>query len=100
MHPTISQNLNSIKALFKQYGVVSASLFGSGAGNEYTDKSDFDFLIKFNPELDYETYGNNYFNLMYGLQNLLKRDVDLVAEETVVNPYFAQSINANKISIL
>jgi|ERR1017187_8684149 predicted nucleotidyltransferase len=100
MHPAISQNINAIQSLFKQYGVVSASLFGSTAGDKYTDKSDFDFLIKFNPDLDHDTYANNYFNLLYALQNLLKREVDLVAEETVVNPYFAQSINSNKIALL
>jgi uncharacterized protein len=100
MHPLINQNINAIKALFKRYDVISAYLFGSATGNKYTDKSDFDFLVKFNPDLDYETYANNYFNLMYALQDLLKREIDLVAEETVVNPYFAKTINESKISLL
>ena len=100
MHPLILQHINTIRVLFKQYGVISAFLFGSAVGNTHTDKSDFDFLIKFNPDLDHETYANNYFNLMYALQDLLKSEVDLVAEETVQNPYFAQSINEKKISLL
>ncbi len=100
MNPLVSNNMGSIQTLLKQYGVVSAYLFGSAAGNKYTDKSDLDFLIKFNPDLDYETYANNYFDLMYALQDLLEREVDLVAEETIGNPYFEKSINQNKIPLL
>jgi predicted nucleotidyltransferase len=39
-------------------------------------------------------------NLMYALQDLLNKNVDLVAEETITNPYLLQSINKDKISIL
>lgn len=100
MHSSITNNIAAIKALFNKYGVVSAYLFGSAVSNKFNDKSDYDFLIKFKSDLDYETYANNYFNLMYALQDLLKRDVDLVAEETISNPYLAQTINQTKIALL
>ncbi len=100
MHPSIASNINEIKTLFKQNGVVSAYLFGSATGTNHSAKSDFDFLVKFNPSLDYEMYANNYFNLLHGLQHILKSEIDIVAEETITNPYFAQTINENKILLL
>lgn len=98
MNTQVSNNMEQIVTLLKNNGVVSASLFGSACKGD--NNSDFDFLVKFNSELDYETYANNYFNLLYSLQDLLKKDVDIVAEETLNNPYFIQSINLNKIKLL
>jgi predicted nucleotidyltransferase len=62
--------------------------------------SDVDFLVCFEPGLDYETYANNYFNLIYALQDLLQKNVDLVAEETLSNPYLIEDINMHKFAIL
>jgi hypothetical protein len=47
-----------------------------------------------------KTYGDNYFNLLYALQNLPQCEVDLVAEETLTNPYLLQSINNQKLQVL
>ena len=62
--------------------------------------SDVDFVITFNEGLDYKTYGDNYFNLLYALQTLLHREVDIVAEETLTNPYLIQNINDQKLLVL
>lgn len=95
----IKRNLAQIKRMFKTYGVVSAYVFGSAATGKMTKGSDVDFLIRFSPELDINTYGTNYFNLLYELQDLLRKDVDLVAEETVTNPYLLETINQQKILV-
>ena len=100
MEPIISDNLTEIKNLFKKYDVKDAYLFGSAAKNNLQEDSDIDFLINFSNKKNFENYGNNYFNLLYALQDLLKRDVDLTAEETLSNPYLIESINQNKIKLL
>ncbi len=100
MHSVVKNLLPEIKNLLQQYGVERAYLFGSAAKQTFQEKSDVDFLISFKKHLDYETYSNNYFNLLYSLQNLLKTDVDLVAEETLSNPYLIESINQSKIQLL
>lgn len=79
---------------------MRAHLFGSAAIDNMTEQSDVDFMVSFNPELNYTDYGNNYFQLIYALQNLLKKDVDIVAEETISNPYLLQTINSQKIAVL
>jgi predicted nucleotidyltransferase len=51
-------------------GVIKAYLFGSAAIGDMRDDSDVDFVVKFNPDLSYTDYGNNYFQLIYALQKL------------------------------
>ena len=100
MNTLISTNLTQIKALMKSYGIVSAYLFGSAATDSMVEINDVDFLIRFDPELTYTEYGNNYFELMYALQDLLHKDVELVAEDTISNPYLLQKINSQKIAVV
>jgi len=100
MNSIIKANLSEIKDLMRSYGVIRAYLFGSAAIGNMTENSDVDFVVSFNPDLSYTEYGNNYFQLVYALQKLLKKDVDIVAEETITNPYLLQSINSKKIAVL
>ena len=100
MEALIKDSLPQIKHLMRSYGVERAYLFGSAARGTMNADSDVDFLIKFPVDMDFETYGDNYFNLLYALQNLLEREVELVAEETITNPYLIESINRNKLALL
>lgn len=100
MNSVIKSNLPEIKDLMQKYGVIKAYLFGSAAIGDMREDSDVDFIVTFNPDLNYTDYGNNYFQLVYALQKLLKKDVDIVAEETITNPYLLQSINSKKIAVL
>ncbi|TCD10759.1 nucleotidyltransferase domain-containing protein [Pedobacter frigidisoli] len=100
MENLIEEHLPEIKSLFKKYDVKEAYLFGSAAKNKLKEDSDIDFLINFSDKSNFENYGNNYFDLLYALQDLLKRDVDLVAEETLSNPYLIESINQSKIKLI
>jgi len=100
MQPLIKNHLLQIQQLMRFYKVEQAYLFGSAASGEMQADSDVDFLIRFSPNLDFETYGNNYFKLLYALQDLLKAEVELVAEETLNNPYLLESINKSKLPVL
>ena len=100
MQPLIKNNLPEIQQLMRLYGVEQAYLFGSAASGKMNAGSDVDFLIRFSSDLDFQTYGNNYFKLLYALQDLLKLEVELVAEETLNNPYLIESINSNKLLVI
>jgi predicted nucleotidyltransferase len=100
MNSLVESKLSEIKDVMRTYGVIRAYLFGSAALGNISDDSDVDFMVSFNPDLSYTEYGNNYFQLIYALQKLLKKDVDIVAEETITNPYLLQSINSQKIAVL
>lgn len=100
MDSSLVQQLPQIQQLMRQYGVERAYVFGSAASNALTQESDVDFLIRFPTTLDYETYYRNYVGLLHSLENLLQREVDLVAEETLQNPWLIKSINTHKVQVL
>ncbi len=100
MEQSVEKNLAEIKSTFRKYGAVRAFLFGSAAHGAIKRESDIDFLFSFPVDMDHETYANNYFSLLNDLRSVLKREVDLVAEKTLKNPYLIESINASKIQLL
>ncbi len=100
MQVVIQDKLPEIQQLMRLYGVERAYLFGSAATNTMQEDSDIDFIVRFTQHADFEAYSNNYFNLMYALQHLLSAEVDLVAEETLSNPYLIERINSTKVPVL
>jgi len=98
----IKNNLERIHDVCKQHHVKSLYLFGSAVKQEsqYKAESDVDFLYQFNKnEIGELEYADNYFNLLFALESLLKRSVDLVPEEKLSNPYFIQRINQDKLKL-
>jgi uncharacterized protein len=100
MTPLIKNNLHTITQLFRKYNTERAFLFGSAAKGNFNEDSDIDFLFSFPQSMDYEVYADNYFCLLYELQDLLKRDVELVAEKTLKNPFLIESIEESKIQLI
>ena len=70
--------------------------FGSVVSGKFTVNSDIDFLISFADTLTVEEYTNIYFLLHYRLRELFNREIDIVTERTLSNPYFIESINETK----
>ncbi len=98
MDSLIRQNIENIKMLARRYHIKRLSLFGSAASGDFNDKSDIDFLYTFDLDaLPIEEYADLYFNFLYSLQDLLKRDVDLVSETNISNKFFKKEINRSKV---
>ena len=53
-------------------------------------------LISFSETLSIVEYTKNYFALHYKLSEIFHREVDIVTERTLSNPYFIESINSSK----
>lgn len=100
MQKTIENKIPQIITLFKKYKVKEAYIFGSATNESFNKDSDVDFLYAFEDNLDYETYANNYIILINELENILKRQVDLVAKKTLKNPYLIKSIDESKIKLV
>lgn len=96
----IQEKLPLIIASFKKNGATSAYLFGSAATGNMNKDSDVDFIFTFPIDLHYEIYSDNYFSLVHDLEKLLNKNIDLVAEKTLKNPYLIEKINSQKIQIL
>ena len=69
--------------------------FGSVLTNDFTNKSDIDLMVSFEP-IDVSQYAANYFDFKFSLQKILNRPIDLLEEKAIKNPYFRQSINQKR----
>lgn len=85
----------SIIALCKMYKVKRLFAFGSVLTNRFTEKSDIDLIVDFDKE-EVEDYFSNFFDLKYALEKLLGREVDLLEEQAIRNPYLKKDIDMTK----
>lgn len=82
----------------KKHKVDKLFVFGSILTSRFNEKSDVDLLVTFR-KAEVEDYFNNYFDFKYSLEDLLGRKVDLLEEQTIVNPYLRKSVDATKTLI-
>ena len=47
-------------------------------------------------QLDLSKYADNYFDLKFSLEEILKREIDLLEEKSIKNPYFLEVVNHQK----
>jgi len=95
MNKIVVDKLDELKTLCKKYSVKTMYVFGSVCTAKFNDQSDIDFLISFE-DIPFDQYTDNYFDLHYNLQGLFSRNIDLLTDKSLSNPYFIQSVNANK----
>ena len=86
---------NAIAQLCKKYNVEKLYVFGSILTEKFNDNSDIDFIVKFH-QLDLSNYADNYFDLKFSLEEILKREIDLLEEKSIKNPYFLEVVNHQK----
>lgn len=91
----IENHNKDIQNLCKAHKVKSLYAFGSVLTDKFNSESDVDFIVDFQ-QLDVLDYGDNYYDLKFSLENILKRNVDLLEEKAIKNPYFRKSLNQNK----
>lgn len=91
----ISKYQNQIQTLCRKHSVSELFVFGSVLGESFNEESDIDFLVDFS-DVSLEEYADNYFNLKFSLERLLKRDVDLLESRAIRNPYLLESIDSTK----
>lgn len=96
MNQLLKNSINELKELLKQHKVKRAYAFGSVCSDNFKEDSDIDLLVKFEDNMTPEDYSDNYFNLLFNLQNYFQRKIDLVSESSLTNPYLINSINRSK----
>jgi uncharacterized protein len=91
----IDRNIDKIRALCNKHKVDRLYVFGSILTDNYKKTSDIDLLVDFSG-VDIYDYADNYFDLKTSLEKLLKRQVDLLENKAVKNPYLRKSIDSSK----
>ena len=94
----IENNIQKIVALCKKYKVNKLFVFGSILTDRFNDDSDVDLVVSFNKS-EINDYFDNYFDFKYSLEELFGRDVDLLEEQAIKNPYLKKNVDATKALI-
>jgi len=88
----LEENIKQVK----RYGVKRIGLFGSYIRHEQKGKSDVDILVEF--EKGMKTF-DNYMELKFFLEELLKCKVDLVISDSLkprIKPYIMREVEYAK----
>ncbi|MGQ0542714.1 MAG: nucleotidyltransferase family protein [Blastocatellia bacterium] len=88
------ETYEKIVQLCMKYKVRELSLFGSRARGNFSDSSDFDFLIDFAPDAKIDLF--DFSNIQVDLEDLLHAEVDLVPKKDL-RPSFRQSVLADAV---
>lgn len=94
METAMLLDLDAIRRACEEFGVKRLRLFGSVL-TEFFDPetSDVDFLVDFQPGR--EDLFDDYFDLKLELERIVGREIDLVMERSVKNPFFKASAFGN-----
>ncbi len=89
------RNIENLKNLCDQYSVLKLYVFGSALSNKFKKDSDIDFLVTFDT-VELNDYADNYFDFKFSLEDLFNRQIDLLEEKSIRNPFLKQSIDTSK----
>ena len=96
MNPILQKALPEISAIMKKHNVIKAFAFGSVTGNSFGEGSDLDFIVSFNEGQPAESYSDNYFELLFSLEKMFSRKIDLLTENNLRNPYLRSEIDKSR----
>ena len=97
MAPEIERNLNKIMDTCQRFHVKSLYLFGSALNKNFTSDSDIDFIVEYDRDdkgMPPEEF--DYFDMLFALEEITGRKVDLVVAHGIRNKYFKQAVEREK----
>jgi len=91
----IEKNIDKIRELCKKHKVANLFVFGSVLTDRFNKDSDIDFIVDFK-DVDLYDYADNYFDFKFSLEDMFKREIDLLEDKAVRNPYLRKTIDSSK----
>jgi len=95
----IADKIPAITEILQSHFVKQAYFFGSICTDKFHSTSDIDILINFGENYYFDGYAENFWDMELELKKLLNREIDLVPNHTLKNPFFIDSVNSTKIPI-
>ncbi len=95
----IEMNMDRIIALCRKYRVAKLWVFGSILTDRFTDDSDVDFSVFFDSDTinrEKLDWADLFFDFLNELKSILGREVDIVFDDCVKNPFFRKELDATK----
>jgi len=96
LHPLVQSQLSTVVELFKIHKIKSTYALGLIVSGVFNDDSDIDFLISFEDEFGPIETRDIWWHLHDDLRNVFNREIDLLIEPSLKNPYFIEEINEKK----
>ena len=94
MNEIITKNIKEIITLFENNKVKKAYIFGSVLSEKFNDESDIDLIIDLESNLSPTERGEIWWN--DELRNIFNKEIDIINENKIKNPYFLNEINKTK----
>lgn len=91
----LESNIDKIRNLCDKYYVARLYAIGSVLTDRFKNDSDIDFVVDFKG-VELFDYADNYFDLKFSLESLFNRNVDLLEDKAINNPFLRQSIDSSK----
>lgn len=98
MNSIIEQNKEQIFEVCKEFHVENLYAIGSVNTDRFNETSDVDLVVSFDmSEIGIEEYADNYFGMQAKLEKILNREVDLITERSIKNPYFLDEVQKSRV---
>lgn len=91
----LEKYISEIRILCQKNKVKSLYVFGSVLTDKFNDSSDIDLIVDIDSKDPLE-YSDYYFNLKFALEELLRRQIDLLESRALKNPYLLENIDNSK----
>jgi predicted nucleotidyltransferase len=96
MNRLVSENLSRLQPLFQSHQIEKAYVFGSALTGNFNSESDIDFIVSFVQGIGPLERGELWWSLHDSLRELFNREIDLVTEDGLKNPFFIAEIEKNR----
>jgi predicted nucleotidyltransferase len=95
----IEDKRGELERLCRRYHVRRLALFGSATGETFdAGSSDLDFAVEF-ASLDPHRHKESYFGLLFALEDLFARPIDLAGYAAIRNPYFRRALAESEVIV-
>ena len=91
----IDKNIEQIRDLCDKHKVAKLFVFGSVLSDRFRKNNDIDLIVDFQ-DVDLYEYADNYFDFKFALEKIFNRNVDLLENKAIRNPYLRKSIDSSK----
>jgi hypothetical protein len=95
MTPNLPIDLGAIADFCRRWRIVQFSLFGSVLRSDFGPASDVDVLVRLDPDAPWSLY--EWTDMIVELRELFGREVDLVEESGLRNPFRREAILSSRI---
>lgn len=96
MNNIINEKQDLLIPIFQSHKIKEVFSFGSVNTPRFKVDSDIDLLISFQDGLAPLEKGELWWSLYDTLRTIFGREVDLISESSLKNPYFIQELNRTK----